>query len=466
MKFRERQELIEFLNVFEAENKTEDWVFENVKVWPILKTTLFLRIAHEVKSNQSIKQGSINSIKRPFKRLISNFKLKKVELQPVDYLFFSGLNFRESLNGESFNKFYDPIGDKLDKSSKQFVFLEYGADNQQKTYKNRGINTQSIYSYFESKIKMREVDFSKWMGIDEFIAFFESRLSNPSFSVLKEIKDTLKKVLIWKASFDWILDQTKPQKIFLLSYYNIPCFGLLIAARKRGIQCIDIQHGTQGVFHAAYSGFKDDYSILPTMFWLWDHKSEEQLKGNLNFSTFQTIISGNPWHNFLRNTSNKLNGNKPTILYTLQPLSPIIDKYIIDTILQTKDEFAWLIRLHPRINADSKDGLIEKLKSLEIFDQKLWDLANETPLPLLLKEVDLHISKFSGCISEAADLGTFSIIMETIGEVTYQHLIDEQKAIGGIECNAENLLSSIRSHIGKKEVIDVVDLEIVIDQLC
>ncbi|WP_425639531.1 hypothetical protein ACPUEN_07810 [Algoriphagus yeomjeoni] len=469
MNFKERQEIISFFDSLEATYPTENWIVGGVKVWPILKTSLFLRVFWGDKGyqKQNINRSElVNSFIRKAKRIRSKTWLKEVKLTSTDYLFFSGVNFRENFNGESFNKFFDPIGDSLAGKNKRFLSLEYGHEIQGKTYKNRGTNIQLIFRYFESRVTIEDIDYSKWVGFEGFISFLESKLSNSTFSITKEIKDTLKKVLIWKASFDWVLDQTKPRKVFLLSYYNIPCFGLLIAARNRGIECIDIQHGTQGVLHAAYSGFKEDYSILPSVFWLWDHKSEEQLKENFNYSTFQTTIGGNPWHNFLNNTSNELKGNVPTILFTLQPLSPIIDDYIIETILQTKDEFAWLIRLHPRIDAASKEGLIAKLESMEIFDQDLWDLANETPLPLLLKEVDLHVSKFSGCISEAADLGTFSIILEEIGEVTYQHLIDEQKAIGGIECNAEHLLSSIRAHIGKKEVVDPVDLEMVIDQLC
>ncbi len=467
MKFRERQEILEFLNGFEAEHQTEDWVFEKVKIWPILKTTLFLRIVQGVKANHKVKQlGSFNFLKRTLKQLILSFRLKKVKLDPVDYLFFSGFNFRECFKGESFNKFYDPIGDKLDKESKQFIFLEYGGDIQQKTYKGRGMNTQLIHSYFESKIKLGEIDYFKWDGVDEFITFFESKLPIPRFSVRTEIKDTLEKVFIWKASFDWVLDQTKPRKIFLLSYYNIPCFGFLIAARGRGIECIDIQHGTQGGLHPAYSGFKEDYSILPSLFWLWDQNTETQLKENLNYSSFKTKVGGNPWHYFLNNMSIELRQSKPTILYTLQPLFPILDDYVIECILRTKDDFAWMIRLHPRIDDESKFQLLEKLKSLEIFNKELWDLANEMPLPLLLKEVDLHISKFSGCVSEAADLGTFSIILEEIGETSYKHLIESEKAIGGISFNSDKLLSAINTNLGKKKTIDFVDLELVIDQIC
>lgn len=469
MNFRERQKIIDYLNVFEAEHPTEDWLFGGIKIWPILKTTLFLRLFWGIKANQKQRTKRfelLNSFNHAVKRINSSLRFKKIKLNSTDYLFFGGVNFREKFNGESFNKFYDPIGDKLDEKSKEFLFLEYGEEILEKTYKSRGENIQLIYRYFESKIKMAEIDYSKMVGIEEFKSFIEKKLSNSNFSFYKEIQETLRKIFIWEASFDWILEQTKPRKIFLLSYYNIPCFGLLIAARKQGIQCVDIQHGTQGVLHPAYSGFKEDYSILPTLFWLWDQKTEEQLKENLKFSNFQTKVGGNPWHYFLINKRNELNQKKPSILYTLQPLNPLIDDYLVETILKTKEDFAWLIRLHPRIDTKSRNQLIDRFKSLEIFDKVLWDLANETPLPLLLKEVDLHISKFSGCISEAADLGTFSIILEKNGEITYKHLIEEGIAIGGIELNSENLLDAINSNLGKKKVIDSVDLELVIDQLC
>ncbi|MBB6327741.1 hypothetical protein FHS59_003384 [Algoriphagus iocasae] len=467
MKFQERREVIEFLNDFEKGNPTEDWVFEGFKVWPILKTSLFLRLFWGIKeSNNSKRLGLTYSIKKAVKRLILSFEIKNVKLKPSDYLFFSGVNFREKFKGESFNKFYDPIADILVKSSEEFVFFEYGNEIKEKTYQDRGINIQKIYNYFESKIKEKPIDFSKWKGVEGFISFFENKLSNPSFSVRAEMFETLIKVLIWKASFEWILTRTKPRKIFLLSYYNIPCFGLLIAARNKGIECVDIQHGTQGSFHSAYSGFKSDYSILPSIFWLWDKKTESHLLENLKFKNVKTLIGGNPWHYFLENEKIELKLKRPTILFTLQPLSPILDEYILDSIIKTKDKYDWLLRLHPRIDSESKEQLVSLLGSLNIFDSTLWNVANETPLPFLLKEVDLHISKFSGCISEAADLGTFSIILEEIGETTYSHLIEEGIAVGDIDFNVDNLLSAIQLNIGKKKLTETVDLEIVIDQIC
>ena len=468
MNFSERQELIGFFNEFERKFSTEKWEYQGVKVWPILKNSLFLSLFwSRMKKRKHIarKPSLFQSFKPVIKKKLTALKFHKLQFDQVDSLFFSGGNFREEFNGESFNKYYDPIGDYLEDKNKRFLFLEYGNKVSQKTYKNRGLNIQLVYHYFETKQENSKPDFSNWVGMDDFVAFLQDKFSDSNTSIYSEIIETLRKVLIWKVSFDWILDQTKPQQIFLLSYYNLPCFGLLLAARNRNISCIDIQHGAQGVFHPAYSGFKEDYSMLPTVFWLWDQKTEKQLKENLHFPNIHTKVGGNPWHHFLNNTRNKLSFTKPVILYTLQPLDPLLDEYVIEAILKTKQDFVWLIRSHPRIDSDSKNQLISKLKSLEIFDQEIWGLANNTPLPLLLKEVDLHISKFSGCISEAADLGTFSVILEKNGESSFSHLIEEGIAVGGIDSNTENLIAAIYVNLGKKKVISHVDLDLVMDQL-
>lgn len=469
MNFSERQQIIDFLNEFEKNFPTERWEYEEVKVWPILKTSLFLSLFWRGMRKAKMvrrKSGLLQSLKPTIKKRINAFKFQKMKMKPADFLFFSGVNFRETFDGKSFNKFYDPIADFLVERNRSFLFLEYGSQLNQKTYKDRGLNIQMIYNYFEATAQKTKPDYEQWQGMKELIVFFESKFSDASHSLYSEIELNLRKVIIWKSSFDWVLEQIKPDKVFLLSYYNIPCFGLLAAAKKKGITCVDIQHGLQGEFHPAYSGFKEDYALLPDLFWLWDEHTANRLKANLPYHNLKTLTGGNPWHSALKNRASKSDFNQPCVLFTLQPVSPPVDEYIFEAIAQSKNEINWLIRLHPRIDAATKNQLIERLKALQVFDPILWQKANTTPLPLLLKEVDLHLSKFSGCISEAADLGTFSIILEKSGEISYSHLIESGAAIGGIDSNSEKLLSTIFASFGKNETKDAVDMEPVLEQLC
>ncbi|SDC84438.1 hypothetical protein SAMN04488104_100786 [Algoriphagus faecimaris] len=468
MDFKERKEIIEFLNRFEENNATENWEYNDVKVWPILKSTLFLRIFWGI----SVKPKEVSRLllifyafKNFLKRKINSFKFQKLKLNSTDFLFFSGSNFRENFKGESFNKFYDPIGDYFINKNKKILFLEYGKYTEEKTYRNRGLNIQFIYHHFESLYEKNEVDFSNWDGIDGFVSFVEDKINFPDFSTRSEIEVTLNKVFWWKKTFDWVLDQTHPKKVFLLSYYNIPCFGLLISARHKGIECIDIQHGSQGVYHPAYSGFKGDYFILPNLFWLWDAQTESLLTKNLKYPNLKTLNGGNPWHYFLNHSTFYSRLNQPSVLLTLQPVNSPIDEYIYEAISQSKREIAWLFRLHPRIGYSTRNQIISRLKALNVYDDSLWEKANQTPLPILLKEVDLHISKFSGCIAEAADLGTFSIILEKNGEITYEYLINNGLAEGEIDSNTQKLLSAIQRNLGKKRKIQSNNLDYVLDLL-
>lgn len=468
MIFSEREEVIEFLNRIETDFATETWQYKKVKVWPILKTYFFLKMfwGAQNKSSQINKESRfVKSFKAFIKRKLIGFKIQKLKLTSVDFLFFSGVNFRENFEGKSLHKFYDPIGDFLDEFQKKFTFFEYGFSVQNSTYKNRGFNLQFLYPYFEGKVVREKVSFHQWEGFEKFKDFVENRLGDSEFSVKPEVEDALKKVFVWESCFDWVLKNTNPKKVFLLSYYNLPCFGLLMAAKKKGIESIDIQHGTQGVLHPAYSGFKDDYGLIPDVFWLWDHETESQLKKNFDYSEFETLVGGNPWHSFLNQKEKTLEKNRPSILYTLQPIYPLMDEYVLKAIQATINEFDWLIRLHPRIGSIQIKELKEQLISLGIYNAQLWQLANESPLPLLLKNVDLHISKFSGCISEAADLGTFSIILEKNGEITYKHLIEQGIAMGGIDSEYQHLVNAIHLNIGKKKLVERIGFEAVLNEL-
>lgn len=469
MNFSERKEIIQFFNKIEADYETESWIYRGVKVWPILKTSLFLKMFWEAQNrigSKSPRFALLAGAKGIARKIKAFYEFSKIKWTPVDFLFFSAVNFREKFEGESFHKFYDPIGDYLEFKNKSFFFLEHGLGMKGKKYKNRGLNIGYLYYYFEDKVRLNQIDFKHWKGFEKLQSFIGEKLDLSNSAVESEILDILKVTLIWEALFSWILEKMGPKKIFLLSYYNLPCFGLLIAAKKKGIECIDIQHGAQGSSHVAYSGFNQDYLLIPDFFWFWDHQSESQLKGNLGYSGFKTIVGGNPWHYFLDHREPVLKKNGKTILYTLQPIQPLVSDYVLEVMQETKDEYDWLIRTHPRIAIGEKNVLIQKLESLGIYKEKMWKLANETPLPLLLKNVDLHISLYSGCIQEAADLGTFSIILEKNGEITFSHLIEQGIAQGGIDYDQENLRNAIKSNIGKIGTVDLVNMEAVLDEIC
>lgn len=465
MNFSDRKEVISFLNGFEDKYATEDWICGKVQVWPILKTYMFLKIFWEAQSKPIPKSTTVRfliSAKKLIKKVVAHYHFVKYRFTPVEFLFFSGMNFRENFEGKSIHKFYDPIGDLLEKRNLNFIFLEYGELSRSETYQNRGANISSLYHYFEGKVNLEKINFSEWSGFEEFRAFLEMEIDFSHIDFNSTVSNVLHTVFVWEAVFLFVLEKTKPKKVFLLSYYNIPCFGLIIAAKKRGIESIDIQHGTQGSFHVAYSGFKKGYSVIPDLFWLWDEQTEQQLRRNVPILDFQTIVGGNPWHFFLKQKEHVYEKKKQNILFTLQPISPLIYPYVFEVMNNTLEKYDWLIRSHPRIHDDEKGQFIEQLVKLGVYDEKLWRLANETPLPILLRDVDLHISMFSGCIQEAADLGIFSIILDKIGELTYRQLIDQGLAVGGIE-NAQELYISIRENIGKKRIVDVVNLECVLD---
>ena len=119
---------------------------------------------------------------------------------------------------------------------------------------------------------------------------------------------------------------------------------------------------------------------------------------------------------------NDKGGGKTRILvslswgFTTQIKNGIISDKIIELILNTHNQISWQLRLHPN---QVKGFATEESKAFfKIFDNRLkdkcvWEITTYSPLPVVLKNIDLHIAWDSSVAIEAAQLGVKSGIVES-----------------------------------------------------
>jgi hypothetical protein len=141
-------------------------------------------------------------------------------------------------------------------------------------------------------------------------------------------------------------------------------------------------------------------------------------------------VGGNVWHEFCAAGGFASGAAKQTgghnILVTLQPWPMDITGLIADVIKLTPSDWIWWLRLHPQMREQRHYDALERLfrgaGNVRIRE------ATETPLPALLRYMDLHVTANSSAIFEASQFGVRSIMTDGVLVPTYQTVIDKGMA--------------------------------------
>lgn len=248
-----------------------------------------------------------------------------------------------------------------------------------------------------------------------------------------------------------ILDETGAKAVIGIN----PSRELCTVCHRKGIWVADLQHGVISDAHpwygAAFRG-KDARERLPDAFLCWDMGSVEVINKWAKDLGIDVRPIGNPWvERFIRKDKSDelycslrdqykiVSNGKPNILISLswgsynisnKFVHPELERFILDNI----DKYNWMMRLHPNqlqgFATDSGDSFFKYFEATYPAGQIEWEQATKMPLPLLLSEVDLHISWNSSVCIEAACLGVKSLLMDTnllpggFKEKYYEHLVD------------------------------------------
>jgi hypothetical protein len=420
------------MNEWEAKFPVETWKLNGIHVWPILKIKLFFQAFTHVGNPTSPPPLA------PFSEKINKLKgllnqIPKLNLKKADFVFSGSQTHRVNYEGASINRYFDPMMDYLRHKKIASLGLEYHSLN---LPTGQNIQLDKLIPLFRFPILdpeelMEDQKFHEML--EEMVMFFSMDKKKITLLMFNLVKEVLK----WKKIYLYFFKNVQPKYCIGLCYYSIPLFGMNAAAKELDIISVDMQHGTQGKLHAAYNFHKipaEGYNVLPREFWCWDQESYQDLVSWTRGTKHQVRISGNPWLETImlqgQASVQSMPKDKPLILYTHQPLIPLLDEYLLETIQATHKKYHWWIRLHPTLKDTDRIRLMDLLGKKGILEHVEIEKAVQFPLPILLNGAKLHISKFSGSLIEAALVGTPSIILEEIGMETFGSLLQAGKAIG------------------------------------
>ena len=419
-----------------------NWNYMGIKIWPLIRLIMSFEILKITKT-----QG----INAPSQRKITQF-LNKV-LSPIRIWIAKFRDFRQNTQDLNSNilllgrstarntkidgKWVDPILDSfkyyLHKINLPSIHMEFDSLNivriprfSSSVFIHNSITFCKIKALIKSKLSKNLS--MNLPGFEQFTQILSS--NNLYLSVINKNKIRYYVVLLrYRADlFKKYLKKYKIKLGFCSVYYIPETLAFILACNEMQIPSIDIQHGVQGDTHIAYSDWKDahSYKLLPRFFWVWSQHEKttiEKWSGNEGPKSF---VGGNLWMQFWRDKLNphiknlqteiqktKVNSSCDSyILYSVQPNDSF--EIILPLIKDSPKNWHWWIRLHPRMLEQESQfrALLEK-NSIENY---CIEEASQMPLPLLLSNLDIHVTFNSSVVVEAEEFNMPSLVIAENGQ--------------------------------------------------
>jgi hypothetical protein len=210
--------------------------------------------------------------------------------------------------------------------------------------------------------------------------------------------------------FEQLLKAVRPRLAFVVSYYAGLGPAFILACRRLGIFCVDLQHAPLegapmaykfGAYPAA------GYSTLPDLFWTWSERDAQAVRHGAHHGLF----GGPPQWSLFPPMQDVLwdyafvGDHAREILIALQPIGGHREDWeaLADIIEAAPRDWRWWIRRHPASRPD-QDVEFGRLLSLRTANVKIAE-ALGVPMPVLLRRMSVVLSMASGAAVEAAMLG-------------------------------------------------------------
>lgn len=470
---------MDFINEIENRFPVDEWIVNDIHIWPIIRiqvaTSIILKIAqgNQIPKQKQEKQSLLSKITRRTKNQVNYYKHYLRDFSnndsihnPVDVIFLGSQVSRVLVNGKWFDRYCDPIIDKFKNLGWKSLYMEHLY--QYKTPRhNRGVFIQPYLDNLRIKLLLEpipEIDYDQFSGFMEFAEYLK-RSWGITLNDL-QLSRNVNYMMLLADLFGKIIKSAKPTVGFVVCYYSIEGMAFNLACQRNNIPSIDIQHGFQGDLHRAYGQWNrvpfHGFELLPSFFWVWSEYEAKVIEmWNKTVSgVHQPFVGGNPWLDvcnenpvlfFGSKALEYINTTHQAKVKILFCLSGIIDygvtitEWIQAVIKNSPTDWLWFVRLHP-CEMSERARIRELLATCYPAKVEL-DIATDLPLPLLMQNVDIHITHWSATTLEAAVYGIPTIVVDQKGFDLFNEQIPDK--LLNLALDSRSLHNSINTMLAK-----------------
>lgn len=460
--------LVEIKNIildFEKDHDAHTWSYEGMDLWPILRSLVYVECRNDILSSENgvqldWKKGrekrKLRSILRKLTFYFKNQNSKESSIpdnQSIEaereVLFFGSWYFRSYFDGTFINKFYFPLITYLKQELKiNALEVEYSTHPKYlRDYQKLKGELDFVENYPKADQDSQRKE--ALLNSNLFDAFFTS-LERKGVDKTLRIHTAQKIEKIYADSFIYqaIFKKYKPKTAFCLTFFNEAMFAMIFAASKTGVKTIDLSHGFPSdkenmIYNKLTNVPEVGYNTLPDLFWVWDEPVKVALdQWCSQQKKHEVVVGGNPWLEYCHSRlPTQTLSQKKIVLYTLTVSLP--EDFILEAMKKTEDKYEWWVRLHPSIRG-TQNELEEIFNTNYIKNFNLVE-ANALDLPLLLKNVDVHISRNSSSIYESVFFGNTPIILDKEGMDYFGFYLESGQALRLSEKSPDELIKLIQT---------------------
>ncbi len=440
--------VLKTINTAETLFPVSDWEVNGLRIWPYLRTALAYTQNQNVNTRQKVKSGGGRMLK--YKRM-ARYALVVLGL-PFQYgkarraireskrIFVGAHTHRVSIDGMSINKYFDASVEDLTRQGEQSVIFDNSTrlDREHTFNGERLFSLPSLYMIPEllkrSGLKRRTYT----INLDRYDEFYAYLLEN--FEHTDSIKKNFKKSDVArrieglyerKEFLKKLIAGSQIRSAYFLCYYSSLLYPLLAARNELNIATADIQHGGIGAGHYGYDKWTKHppagYTLLPRYFWTWDPYTAALInQWAEGTGHHQAVSMGNPWTTDSLRFYKSVPDVKDYVLLNMTEVT--LDEFIVETILYYGKERTWMLRMHPR-QYQNRAGLEQQIRERGIGEYVKLEDPLKVPLPVSLSYCGWFISKASGSVIEAVELGVKPILLRSQIVSYYDHYIRENKVV-------------------------------------
>jgi hypothetical protein len=444
---------LNLVNEIESRFAVARWKSADVEIWPLARMDLYLDMfwAHA--------GGAVRSRPLPVRVIeraatpLSNWWMRRrdpthcvAHPRPAYASFLGDGASLDHVDGTWRDRYGEPVIAALEQRGLSTFLMQYGDPHtlpwHRPTFVANGIAAWGSLTRLATRIP---IEMPEHDAVLQFLG--RNGECAPSLSWNK-LAARARGVFTTASAFERVLRIVRPKVAFVVAYYANLGPAYLLACRRQGILSVDLQHCPQEGAHKAYgwSTVPDrGYGVLPAIFWTWTEKDAAYIRS-------WTEQLAQPWHGSLYgghtqlpsflDDSNPLtktwdakfaalgNGKKfeRDILVALQPIGGFRAGWdsLAAKIEAGPPQWRWWIRRHPAARA-YQDVEYRRLVSLRLPNVQI-EQSLSLPLPALLRNVSVLVSRFSGASAEAAQFGVPALFLSEEARGQFLEIIERGDA--------------------------------------